>query len=323
MRYRIMFPKIFVQAVLLLGIWMLGSAQWSATGDEDPVNKLELGQRLFFDPILSQDSSVSCASCHKPEFAFADSAQFSLGVGGFFTERNTPSVMNSAGRLQFFWDGRAASLEDQALQPIAAVTEMNLPIEAAIKRLNTNKKYRRWFQQIFKAEASPGNLASALAAFEKSLETANTPYDRYVNGDDAAMNAAQIRGRLLFIGKANCANCHSGEDFTADRFKNIGLFNGADLNDPGRFRVTKDSAQLGHFKIPSLRNIAQTAPYMHNGMFRTLREVIDYYNRPDHFVRNGMNRDKTLDQPLNLSETEIADLEAFLHALSDDRFKSH
>jgi len=318
-----MLPKVYSITLLLIGICLFDSAQWFAIHEPDPVNKIELGQRLFFDPILSQDSSISCASCHIPEFAFADSARFSLGVGGNLTERNTPSVMNSAGRLQFFWDGRAESLEAQALEPIASVKEMNLPIPQAIQRLQASENYRAWFKRIFKAEISSTTLAAALAAYEKSLETANTPYDRYINGDDSAMTAAQIRGRLLFIGKANCANCHSGEDFTADRYKNIGLYNGKNLRDPGRFRITRDSTQLGHFKIPSLRNVAQTAPYMHNGMFKTLREVIDFYNRPDHYIHDGINRDKTLDQPLQLSETEMDDLEAFLHALSDDRFRKH
>ncbi|MFC0181640.1 cytochrome-c peroxidase [Pseudarcicella hirudinis] len=165
-------------------------------------------------------------------------------------------------------------------------------------------------------------MGEALAAYEKTLETANTPYDRYVNGDDSAMSPEAIRGRLLFIGKANCANCHSGEDFTADRFKNIGLFDGQKLKDPGRFKITKDSSQIGHFKVPGLRNVAVTPPYMHNGMFKTLKEVIDYYNRPDFFIKNGVNRDLSLSTPLGLSKEEISDLEAFLKALTDDRFVS-
>jgi cytochrome c peroxidase len=141
-----------------------------------------------------------------------------------------------------------------------------------------------------------------------------------VNGDDAALTPAAARGRLLFIGRANCANCHSGEDFTADRPKSIGLFNGRELNDPGRGGVTKDPNHLGLFKTPSLRNVAVTAPYMHNGMFGTLREVVNYYNHPDRVVQGSINRDKALETPLALSETDIDDLVAFLEALTDDRF---
>ncbi|MDQ1090170.1 MULTISPECIES: cytochrome-c peroxidase [unclassified Siphonobacter] len=287
---------------------------------EEPLSKVELGKKLFFDPILSEDRTISCASCHKPEFAFADTMSFSLGVRNTPGERNTPSAMNLAGRLQLFWDGRSSSLEMQALEPIANPTEMNLPIAEAVSRLNGDKFYAKAFRKLYKSDVTATQLAEVIAAYERTLETSNTPYDRYINGDDAAMSASAIRGRNLFIGKANCANCHSGEDFTADRFKNIGLFDGKDLLDQGRFRIVKDSTYLGHFKVPGLRNVALTAPYMHNGMFKTLREVINYYNHPDQFVKNGFNRDPSLSTPLNLSEGDITDLEAFLHALTDDQF---
>ncbi|WP_026993990.1 cytochrome-c peroxidase [Flectobacillus major] len=288
--------------------------------ENEPTNKVALGEKLFFDPILSSKKTLSCASCHKPELAFADTVQFSTGVDGAPTDRNTPSAMNLAGRIHLFWDGRSNSLEEQAIQPIISPIEMNLPIEQAVARLNEDKVYSRAFKKIYKSQATEKLLGDALAAYQKTLETANTPYDRYINGDDSAMSAEAIRGRLLFIGKANCSNCHAGEDFTADRFKNIGLFDGKKLNDIGRFKITKDSSHLGHFKVPGLRNVAITPPYMHNGMFKTLREVIEYYNQPDAIVRNGINRDLSLSAPLNLTKSEIADLEAFLRALTDDRF---
>jgi cytochrome c peroxidase len=310
-------PLLYVAA---LGLWASVGFQLSRPTEPEVADKVQLGEKLFFDPILSSDRSLSCASCHKPEFAFADTAQFSAGVGGHLTRRNTPTVMNSAGRLQFFWDGRAKTLEEQALKPIENAREMNLPIDEAVKRLNEDADYRKWFKKVFRALPSRENLAHAIAEYERSLETANTPYDRYINGVEEALSPAQKRGRLLFIGKANCANCHSGEDFTADRYKNIGLFNGRDLNDPGRYEITNDSTQLGHFKVPTLRNIALTAPYMHNGMFKNLRQTIEYYNEPDKFVAHSYNRDPTLAKPLELTEQEIDDLEAFLHALTDDRF---
>ncbi len=290
------------------------------TTDNEIQTKAQLGEKLFFDPILSSKRTLSCASCHKPEFAFADTSQFSLGVDGVPTDRNTPSAMNLAGRLQLFWDGRAATLEEQALQPIAAVNEMNLPITEAVARLNADAFYVKTFKRIFKVAPNEKTLAEALAAYERTLETANTPYDRYINGDDQALSAEAIRGRLVFIGKANCANCHSGEDFTADRFKNIGLFDGKKFKDAGRFNITKDSSHIGHFKVPGLRNIAVTAPYMHDGSFKTLREVIEYYNKPDAVVKNAPNRDLSLNTPIGLTEQEISDLEAFLHSLTDDRF---
>lgn len=292
-------------------------------GADDPAvinSKERLGEKLFFDPILSKDRSISCSSCHRPEFAFADTSVVSLGVGGAKGVRNSPSVTNLSGRPNLFWDGRASSLEEQALQPIINPIEMNLPVSEAIARLNADKTYAALFQKIFNAPPTEKNLLSAIASFERTLETANSPYDRYINGDENAIPASAQRGRLLFIGKANCNNCHSGEDFTADRFKGIGLFNDAELKDAGRFEVTKNPEHKGHFKIPGLRNVAITAPYMHNGMFKSLKEVIRYYNNPDVIIKNGKNRDLSLSKPLGLTEDEITDLESFLISLTDDRF---
>lgn len=304
-----------------IGLFGLSLGFRPANTDNAPQTKVALGERLFFDPILSADQTISCASCHKPEFAFADTATVSRGIGGQLGDRNTPSAMNLAGRIHFFWDGRASSLEMQALQPIAASNEMNLPIAEAVVRLEQQPVYASAFRRIFKSKPSEKALAEALGAYERTLETSNTPYDRFINGDNNALSASAQRGRLLFIGKANCANCHAGEDFTADRFKNIGLYDGKKLADAGRFRITGDSTQMGHFKVPGLRNVAVTAPYMHNGMFKTLRQVLDYYNQPDAIVTNGHNRDLSLSTPLKLTETELTDLESFLNALTDDRFR--
>lgn len=288
--------------------------------DEVSTARAELGKRLFFDPILSSDRTVSCASCHKPEHAFADDQPLSKGVGGALGKRNTPSVMNSTARVSFFWDGRAATLEQQALGPIENPLEMNLPVAEALKRINEHADYASAFQRLFGGPADEKSLGRALAAFQKTLETANSPYDRFNQGDDNAISESAKRGRLLFIGKGNCATCHSGEDFTSDRFENIGLFNGKDLHDRGRADVTKLDRDAGLFKVPTLRNVAITAPYMHNGMFATLREVLEYYNEPDHRVPDAVGRDAKLDRPLGLTSSEIEDLEQFLRALTDDRF---
>ncbi|SDF10880.1 cytochrome-c peroxidase [Chitinophaga filiformis] len=304
----------YIAGILVTAVMLL------AFHSEEPLTRAKLGEQLFFDPVLSGDRTISCASCHKPQFAFADTAAFSSGIHGQLTKRNTPSITNQRGRPSFFWDGRSASLEEQAKQPIIAANEMGLPIEDAVKRLNADSTYVRAFRKLFNSVPTEKNLLNALAAYERTLETANSPYDRYINGDDQAISPAAARGRLLFIGKANCSNCHSGEDFTADRFKNIGLYNGTTLTDAGRFEVTRDSAQLGFFKVPGLRNVAITAPYMHNGMFKTLREVIQYYNNPDAIVHDGIKRDLSLNTPLNLTATEIDELEAFLKTLTDDRF---
>lgn len=282
--------------------------------------RVELGKRLFFDPLLSKDRTISCASCHKPERAFADDRVVSPGVGGQLGTRNAPSVMNASGRTTLFWDGRAETLEDQAVFPIQNPVEMALPIAEALERVNGNATYREQFQLAYDGPATPRSLGRALAAFEKTLDTLNSPYDRYAHGDDAAVSDSARRGRLLFIGRGKCAECHSGEDFTSDRFRNIGLFDGGRFNDRGRGAVTGKPEDDGQFKVPSLRNVAVTAPYMHNGMFKTLREVIDYYDQPDKTVPAAKGRDATLNLALQLTEQEKADLEAFLRALTDDRF---
>lgn len=284
------------------------------------MDRVALGKLLFFDPILSEDQSISCASCHKPEFAFADTVAFSIGVHGRPGKRNAPSVMNMADRSSFFWDGRAASLEAQALFPIADVNEMNLPVAEAIKRLNKSEKYRALFYKVFKQYPNKQNLGLALSAFEKTLETGDTPNDRWLHEEADSMTEQQIRGRVVFRGKGKCFECHFSPDFTGDEFRSIGLFNGKQWNDSGRYKITHDLADISKFKVPGLRNVAVTAPYMHDGSFKTLREVIDYYDDPQAFIGDGLNRDTVLSKPLGLTEGEKQDLEAFLHALTDDRF---
>jgi len=277
--------------------------------------KAQLGKKLFFDPILSKDHTISCASCHIPANGFADTLAISLGVNASPGSRNAPTVMNLRGHDPFFWDGRAASLEEQALMPIANPVEMDLPITEAIKRLSNSKAYRQLFASIFKQLPSPKNLGLALAAYQNTLETDESAFDL------DQMSASAERGRQLFVSdKTKCFDCHNGPDFTNDDFKNIGLYDGINLTDEGRYTITKNKDDIGKFKTPGLRNIAVTAPYMHNGMFKTLEAVIDYYDQPDQFVKTSINRDSLLRQPLGLSAAEKADLKAFLEALTDDRF---
>ncbi|MDQ6481371.1 cytochrome c peroxidase [Dyadobacter sp. LHD-138] len=311
--------KFFI--VILSGFAFTLTVAFQAQKEEEVLTKEGLGEKLFFDPVLSRGQVISCASCHIPAFAFADTAAFSIGDKGTRVARNSPALTNLSGRTDFFWDGRASSLEEQILGPLSAHDEMDLPVEQAVERLKKHDFYSAAFQKVFKTEVNQKNLLGAIAAFERTLETTDTPYDRYLDGDEKAMSESAIRGRILFIGKANCATCHSGEDFTADRFKSIGLFNGKELTDTGRFKISKDSAHIGMFKVPGLRNVAVTAPYMHNAMFRTLREVVQYYNTPDKFISNSINRDLSLGSSLNLSDREVDDVVAFLEALTDDRFK--
>lgn len=286
-----------------------------------PKTKAELGEKLFFEKLLSLDTSISCASCHKPEHAFADDRAFSRGVNGKLGKRNTPSVMNMASRGLMFFDGRAKDLADQAHFPVEDGLEMNLPFKVAVARLNEQATYKTWFEQLYGAAPNAENVADAIARFERTLETSNTLFDNYMANRQPSMSESAIRGRALFLStKSKCFNCHFSPDFTGDEFKNIGLYDGKTYTDVGRFAITKDSTDLGKFKVPGLRNVAMTAPYMHNGQFKTLREVIDYYDNPYLTVANPINIDTAMIKPLNLSETEKQDLENFLLALTDKRF---
>lgn len=279
-----------------------------------------LGEKLFHEKILSKDSSISCASCHIPSLGFSDSLALSIGIHGTPTTRNTPSVLNMKNRPYYFWDGRAGTLAQQSLMPIANKDEMGLPIAEAVQRLRTNKTYQLLFRNIFGSQPTAQNLSLAIAAYENTLETDDSKFD-LANDDTDTLTSSEERGRKLFVGeKAKCFDCHMGPDFTNDDFKNIGLYDGKQLTDKGRFTITKKEGDLGKFKTPGLRNIAITAPYMHNGMFKTLEEVVDYYNNPEKFVRNPINIDSTLSKPLGLSATEKADLVNFLKTLTDKRF---
>jgi cytochrome c peroxidase len=282
-----------------------------------------LGKKLFSEKILSQDSTVSCASCHKPQYAFADTVAFSTGIGGKLTKRNTPSVLNMKNRPYFFWDGRAASLEEQALMPIQNPDEMNLTVEEAVQRLNASAEYTSLFLKIFKQKPTAKNLGAAFAAYERTLETVDSKFDDWSN-NLKNLTPQEERGRQLFVGdKAKCFDCHRMEDFTTDDFRNIGLYNGKELNDAGLYNITKKESDKGKFKTPGLRNIAVTAPYMHNGMFSTLEQVVDYYNNPTQFVKDGINTDELLQKPLGLTLKEKKDLVAFLKTLTDKKYLGH
>jgi cytochrome c peroxidase len=306
----------FVSLLLFIGLISL-----STISIEIPSTELELGKQLFFDPLLSKDSTISCASCHKPEFAFADTVAFSLGVKNQLGTRNTPSSMNMLSRPYFFYDGRAGSIEEQVLMPIHNPIEMDLSIAELLTRLN-NSTYQAAFQAIYGVNPDSSTLGAALAAFVFSLESpGDSPFDEWIKGNPNAMTPEQIKGREIFNEKAKCFDCHFGPDFTGDEFRNIGLFNASDtLGDIGRFEQTQDSSDLGKLKVPGLRNIAVTAPYMHNGMFRTLEEVVDYYDNPKDFVHGAINVDTLLQEPLHLSQEEKDYLIQFLHALTDSTY---
>ena len=289
----------------------------------EPIKTKEaLGKKLFFEKKLSKDNSISCGSCHRPEFAFADTVAFSKGVYNRIGKRNTPSSMNMASREIFFFDGRAATLEEQAVFPIEDHLEMDILIDKAVQKIATDKNYNTLFNKIYKTKPTKSNILDALASFQKSLET-TSPFDEYIAGDTSAIRASAIRGHKLFIDPKNkCFECHFTPDFTADEFRNVGLFDGKKLNDSGRYAITKNPNDIGKFKVPGLRNVAITAPYMHNGMFKTLEEVVAYYNNPYLTVSHPINIDSLLLQPLHLTEENKKDLVSFLKTLTDPQFKN-
>lgn len=312
--------KILVLAAILVFITAVSSFSFDVP-KETIRNKADLGKKLFSEKLLSKDSSISCASCHKPDFAFADTVAFSTGIYGKLTSRNTPSVLNMKNRPYYFWDGRAVTLEEQALMPIENPDEMGLPIKEAIKRLNQSAAYKRLFKKIFKQNPNEKNLGAAFAAFEQTLETVDSKFDDWSN-NISELSVEEERGRELFVGnKAKCFDCHSMEDFTDDRFKNIGLFNGKELADAGRYEITKNETDKGKFKTPGLRNIAVTGPYMHDGRFKTLEQVVSYYNTPFMFVDDPVNIDSALQKPLMLTQQEKKDLVAFLKTLTDKAYQ--
>jgi cytochrome c peroxidase len=295
--------------------------------DDNPYSKekAELGWLLYFDKRLSGDSSVSCASCHAPEKAFTDGAAVSVGIKGQKGARSAPTVINRAYSTLQFWDGRAESLEEQAKGPIANPLEMTLEKEAdkahegSVTRLRAVPGYVSRFKKAFDADKLDIDMvAKAIATFERTVLSGNAPFDRYQDGDKDAMTEEQIRGMNVFFNKAACDSCHIGFNFTDGSFANIGI--GMDKKDPdlGRYLVTGRDEERGAFKTPTLREIEHTGPYMHDGRFKTLEEVVEHYDR-------GGIKNEHLDQrmkPLKLTKQDKTDLVAFLKALSGEGWQN-
>lgn len=278
-------------------------------------SKVELGKLLFFDTRLSKDGSVSCASCHAPAAGFADPRQFSLGVGGKQGGRNAPPAMNAAYNHLQFWDGRAGSLEEQALGPIQNPIEMAETLPGVVKKLGAVPEYKKRFQEVFGTNVTAEGIARAIAAFERTLISTNSPFDRHVAGDKTALSDSAKRGLELFQGKARCVLCHNGPNFTDNKFHNIGVPQTGPLKeDLGRYAVTKRESDRGAFKTPSLRSVALTAPYMHTGGFKTLEEVMEFYNKGGEQVPG---KDVFM-SALNLTDQEKKDLVELMKSLTGD-----
>lgn len=274
--------------------------------------KVQLGKMLYFEPRLSADNTISCATCHDPEMAWANHGATDVGIGGKRGNRNSGTILDAAYMEFQFWDGRAKSLEEQAVGPIHNPVEMGETLENVVKKLNAIEGYRTKFQAVFGTDATADGIGKAIAAFERTVLSGPSPYDRYMGGDKTAMSPAAIRGLAVFNTKGHCAVCHNGPMFSNQWFHNLGL--GMDRPDPdvGREAVTKNLADRGKFKTPGLRNVALTYPYMHDGSMKTLKDVIEFYNKGG--VANP-NLDPAV-KPLDLSEPEQADLIEFLKALT-------
>ena len=281
--------------------------------------KEELGKMLYFDPRLSGSNWISCGTCHNPSLGFSDGLPRALGNGQNELGRHSPTVINSGYFELQFWDGRAKTLEEQAVGPIQAVGEMNQNMKALIKELNTIPDYVKKFQNVFGVtKITASNIARAISTFERSIISKNAPYDYYWAGDKSAMSVSAVNGMELFFGKARCSICHNGPAFTDNRFHNIGIKQHGPLKkDVGRFNVSKNPSDIGAFKTPGLRHVTQTKPYMHDGSQATLEEVVEFYNRGGDVADNR----SPFITPLELNSTEKKELVEFLKSLEGKPIK--
>jgi cytochrome c peroxidase len=278
---------------------------WSRNTDE----VVELGMMLFFDTRLSSNGEVSCATCHDPEMAWTDGRAVGRHIDGGDLARATPTIFNRVTSTRQFWDGRSRSVEAQALSPIGSPAEMNMPLNQAVEILNGIPEYVEMFEAAFGRGPDIGGMANAISAFERRQLAGESPVDLFEAGDTDALTAAEQRGRLLFHGKARCASCHSGSNYSDEDFHNVGILGGNDL---GRFYSSGGrNSMFRAFKTPTLRNIAVTGPYFHNGSVETLEEVVALYN-----VGPTSDNHDWESRPLGLTDQEEADLVAFLEALT-------
>lgn len=298
---------------------------------KDPQHKarVELGQMLFFDARLSGTSQMACASCHDAELGWGDGRATSFGHGFQPLARNAPSILNAAFGKSLFWDGRAVSLEDQALAVFENPNEMHASAQHVVAAVRSSRGYREHFTKAFgDGEPTIERTLTAIADFERTITSdGSSPFDEFVGGKPDALSDAAVRGLHLFRTKARCVNCHHGPLFTDGGFHDLGLsYYGRKLQDLGRYAVTKDPADVGRFKTPSLRNVTRTAPYMHNGLF-DLDGVINMYSagmatlqrKPEQANDPLFPTKSPLLQKLDLTPPEKADLRAFLESLTERR----
>jgi cytochrome c peroxidase len=295
-------------------------------GNPNTAEGIELGRMLFYDPILSKDSTIACASCHKQEFAFSDPRRFSEGVRGLPGKRNSMALINLAYNVNgFFWDGRAPTLSAQAIHPIEDPMEMDEQWDKVLAKLARHPIYPRKFREAFgitlASEINREHVTRAITQFERTLISSDSRFDKVVWRNQGWLTDEELRGKQLFFFEENqavehpgCSHCHFDPLFTDNSYRNNGL--DAVITDQGRAMVTKQTTDLGKFRVTTLRNIALTSPYMHDGRFQTLEEVLDHYSRGGHGL---INEDVNI-RPFPLSDRDKKDLIAFLETLTDSTF---
>ena len=277
------------------------------------VARVELGRQLFFDPVLSGNNSMSCATCHVPEKGFADGLSASIGARGQELTRNTPTVLNAGFLESLLWDGRVSSLEEQALGPISSPDEMDQDLDSLVEELAADPDYAGAFRRVFGQPVNIQDVARALAAYQRTLVTPNSAFDRYLAGDDDALSPAAKDGLELFRGAAGCIRCHDGPMLTDGKFYRLG----GGGEDVGRATVTGAADDRYRFRTPTLRNVAETGPYMHDGSLETLFDVVElYYRRIPLQGPEGLPLD--LEPLLGQSYSEIDLIVAFLRSLSGE-----
>ena len=265
--------------------------------------KAQLGKKLFLDPILSKDKTFSCISCHKLLDNGADNVAYTEGIDGKIGLFNAPTVYNAVYNFRQFWDGRAKNLKEQALKPIENPVEMGNTVEQAIKDLKADEAYRRMFNEIFKDGITANNLAKVLAEFEKTLITPNSAFDKYLRGDEKALNAQEQKGYQLFTTKG-CISCHNGINIGGNLYNKFGIYKDAESKELGRYNQTKKEEDKYVFKVPSLRNVAITAPYMHDGRVDTLEDAVNIMTKYQ------------LGRPMN--KEDLKNIVAFLKTLTGE-----
>lgn len=280
-------------------------------------HRIALGKRLFFDNIMSRKRNLSCSSCHIPELAFTDGERRSIGNGGDTLLRNTPSLVNIAYHEKgVMLDGGVPTLEQQILVPIQEHSEFDFNLLLIAERMKSDSLYVQQSEAAYGRVPDPYVITRAIACYERTLIYGDSKYDRYVNGNKKALNKSELRGKKLFFEKFNCDQCHSGFNFTNYEILNNGLYETRYPLDSGRMRITLKERDRDKFKVPSLRNVEITGPYMHNGMFETLEEVIEHYSEGGKI---HLNKDERI-QPLNITQEEKKDLIAFLKSLTAREF---